>query len=149
MKFVKESVIHAAPERVWAFHELPDALERLMPPTENARVIEQARSLHVGQEAIIETRIFGLIPVKWHARHTIYEPPCVFEDVQVSGPFKSWRHRHIIEPHADGATLRDEVEYELPLAVLGELVAPFVIVPRLQRMFDYRHEATRRWCEAN
>jgi ligand-binding SRPBCC domain-containing protein len=27
--FVKESIIRAAPERVFAFHELPDALARL------------------------------------------------------------------------------------------------------------------------
>lgn len=148
MKFVKESVIRATPERVWAFHELPDALERLMPPWERARIIKKAQSLQAGQEAIVETKIFGLIPAKWVARHTLYRPPFEFEDVQISGPFKSWRHRHIIEPHALGSVLRDEVEYVPPLGLLGAFAAPVVIIPKLKRMFDYRHEATRRWCEA-
>lgn len=147
MRFVKESMINAAPERVWAFHELPDALERLLPPWEKARVIKKAHSLQVGEEAIIETKLFGLITVKWHARHTAYNPPREFQDTQLSGPFASWYHRHIIESQATGTLLRDEIEYEPPLGFLGKLVAPFAVVPRLEKMFDYRHQVTRQWCE--
>lgn len=147
MKFVKESVLRATPERVFAFHELPDALERLTPPWESASVLQSAGSLRVGSEAIIETRILGLFKVRWVARHTAYDPPQMFEDVQVSGPFKSWRHRHIIKPHEMGATLRDEIEYEPPLGFAGGLAAPFVIIPKLRRLFEYRHRVTRRWCE--
>lgn len=147
MRFVKESVISAAPERVWAFHELPDALERLTPPWEAVRVVEKAQGLQVGSRVIIETKLFGIVPARWTAEHTRYEPPRIFEDVQISGPFKTWRHKHVIEPHADGAMLRDEVEYEPPFAFIGNIVTPFVIVPRLERMFAYRHEVTRRWCE--
>jgi ligand-binding SRPBCC domain-containing protein len=149
MKFVKESLIAARPERVFAFHELPDALARLAPPWEKARVIQPAPDLHVGATAIVETRLFGLFPVRWVAKHTLCDPPRMFEDVQVSGPFHSWRHRHIVEPHQDGAILRDEVEYEPPLGFIGRLSAPLLVVPRLRRLFDYRHQVTRKWCEAN
>jgi ligand-binding SRPBCC domain-containing protein len=147
MKFVKESIIEATPERVFAFHELPDALARLTPPWESARVVQPAPDLRVGSTAIVETRILGLIPVRWVARHTLYDPPRVFEDVQVSGPFRNWRHRHIVESHPEGAVLRDEVEYEPPLWLVGRLAAPLLIGPRLRRLFDYRHKATRDWCE--
>jgi ligand-binding SRPBCC domain-containing protein len=149
MNFVKESLIEAEPERVFAFHELPDALARLTPPWEKARVIQPAPDLHVGSTAIVETRLFGLLPIHWIAKHTAFDPPRMFEDVQVSGPFKLWRHRHIIEPHERGAMLRDEIEYEPPLGLLGRMAAPLLIMPRLRRMFDYRHQVTRRWCEAN
>ena len=77
-----------------------------------------------------------------------YLPPRMFEDVQLSGPFSSWRHRHIVEPHPDGALLRDEIEYEPPMWFLGAIAAPIFIVPKLEKMFDFRHEATRRWCES-
>ena len=147
MMFVKESLIDAETNRVWAFHELPDALERLMPPWEKARVIQKAQSLQVGEEAIIETKLFGLISVKWHARHTVYNPPHGFEDIQLSGPFASWHHRHIIKAQGRGTLLRDEVEYEPPLGVIGRIAAPLAVVPRLEKMFDYRHAVTRKWCE--
>ena len=147
MLFVKQSVIRATPERVFAFHELPDALRRLTPPWEPTRVVRAAPDLRVGSVAVVETRMLGLVPVRWVARHTAYDPPRMFEDVQAEGPFRSWRHRHTVEPHAEGATLRDEVEYEPPLGVLGRLAAPLLIEPRLRRLFDYRREVTRAWCE--
>ena len=145
--FVRESIIEAAPERVFAFHELPDALARLMPPWESSRVIQLARISEVGSEAIVETRILGFLPARWVARHTAYDPPRMFEDVQVNGPFKRWRHRHTIEPHEKGSVLRDEVDFETPLGALGRLASPLVVEPRLRRLFEYRHRVTREWCE--
>ena len=147
MKFIKESLIHASPERVFAFHELPDVFRRLMPPWEKSRIIQSAPNLLPGATAIIETRILGLFKQRWVARHTLYDPPRMFEDVQVEGPFKSWHHRHVIKPHAEGAILRDEIEYEPPLGLLGRLASPVAIEPRLRRLFDYRHKVTRQWCE--
>jgi ligand-binding SRPBCC domain-containing protein len=147
MNFVKESIIKAAPERVFAFHELPDAIIRLTPPWENARIIQPPRNLEVGTRVVIAVKLFGLIEKEWVAEHTKYEPPREFEDVQISGPFKSWRHRHIILPHAEGTILRDEIEFEPPLGFLGRIAAPFAVLPKLEKMFQYRHEVTRKWCE--
>src|SRR5436305_11872512 len=130
MNFVKESLIKARPERVFAFHELPDALARLTPPWEKARVIASAQDLRVGSKAVVETRLFGLFPVRWVAEHTVYDPPRTFEDVQVRGPFRKWRHRHIVKPHEEGAILRDEIEYEPPLGFLGRMTAPLLVEPR-------------------
>lgn len=148
MQFIKEVVIHASPERVFAFHELPDAFERLVPPWENATIVQKADITKIGSRAIIEQKIFGIFPSRWVAEHTAYDPPRMFEDVQISGPFKSWRHRHIIEPHAEGAVLRDEIEFEPPLWFLGSLAAPFAIVPKIEKMFEFRHKITKEWCES-
>lgn len=149
MKFVKESVIKAAPERVFAFHALPDAIERLIPPWENARIVQKADISRIGSQAIIEQKIFGLIPSRWTAEHTKYDPPQMFEDVQISGPFANWRHQHIIKAHENGAILRDEIGYEPPFSIFGRAAAPLFIIPKLEKMFAYRHEVTRKWCEEN
>jgi len=147
MRFVKQSVIRASPERVFEFHEQANVLSLLIPLWESARVIQPAKISEVGTEAIIETQIVGPIKVRWVARHTLYDPPRLFEDVQVKGPFRSWRHRHIIESHLEGAILRDEIDYEPPLGFLGRAVAPILVQKRLQKLFEYRHDVTRRWCE--
>jgi ligand-binding SRPBCC domain-containing protein len=149
MKFVMESKIRASPDRVFGFHELPDAIVRLIPPGENAVVIQKADISRIGSRAIIEMKVLGLFPVRWVAEHTAYDPPSMFEDIQVSGPFKSWRHRHIVEPSETGSILRDEIEYEPPLGFLGRLAAPVAIEPKLKAMFDYRHNVTREWCESD
>ncbi|MEZ5429568.1 MAG: SRPBCC family protein [Pyrinomonadaceae bacterium] len=148
MQFVKESIIKAPPERVFAFHQLPDALERLMPPWEEARVIRKADITEIGSRAVIEQKLLGLFPVRWVAEHTAYDPPRMFEDVQISGPFKSWRHRHIVKPHENGSILRDEIEFEPPFWYLGMAAAPFVIKPKIEKMFEYRHRVTKEYCES-
>jgi ligand-binding SRPBCC domain-containing protein len=147
MRFVKESFIRAAPERVFAFHELPDALARLTPPWERTRVLSAAPDLRVGSRAIVETRLIGLLPLRWVAEHTAYDPPRMFEDMQVKGPFRKWVHRHRVVPNENGSLLRDEIEFEPPLGPLGRPASPVFIEPRLRRLFDYRHRVTREWCE--
>jgi len=147
VRFVKESMIRATPERVFAFHEQRDALRLLIPPWEKTRVIEQGLISEPHSRTTIETRVFGPVKARWISEHTLYDPPREFVDVQVKGPFRRWRHRHIVEPRADGAVLRDEIELEPPLGIFGRLVAPFFITPRLEKLFSYRHEVTRRWCE--
>ena len=147
MQFVKESLIMATPERVFAFHEQSNALELLLPPWESARVIQSARISEVGARAIVDTRILGPLTIRWIAEHTLYQPPHMFEDIQIKGPFRRWRHRHLIEPHQDGATLRDEIDYEPPFSLLGRALAPLLIESRLRKLFDYRHQVTREWCE--
>jgi ligand-binding SRPBCC domain-containing protein len=147
MRFVKQSVIRASPERVFEFHEQPNVLSLLIPPWESARIIQPAKISEVGTQAIVETKVLGPITARWIAQHTVYDPPHAFEDVQIKGPFRSWRHRHIVEADNDGAILRDEIDYEPPLWFLGRALAPILVQKRLQKLFDYRHEVTRRWCE--
>ena len=114
MRFVKESLIQASPKRVFAFHEQDNALELLLPPWESARVIQRATIAVIGSRAIIETNIIGPLKIRWVAEHTRYEPPHLFEDIQIRAPFavastvtSSQRSRR--------CTLRDEIEYEPPL----------------------------------
>jgi len=147
MRFIKESLIRASPQRVFAFHEQANVLSLLIPPWETAQVVQPAKISEVGTQAIVETKVFGPITARWVAQHTVYDPPHLFEDVQVKGPFRSWRHRHMVAPHAEGAILRDEIDYEPPLGFLGRALAPLFVQRRLQKLFDYRHEVTRRWCE--
>ena len=147
VKFVAESVIHASAARVFAFHELPDALTRLTPRWINARVVSNPASLQPGSRAVIDIGVVPLFRLRTEAVHTVYEPPFLFEDQQVQGPFRSWIHRHIITPEDVGTRLTDAIEFEPPFGILGRRLAPWLILPRLHRLFAYRHEVTRAWCE--
>jgi ligand-binding SRPBCC domain-containing protein len=147
MRYVKESFIAASPELVFEFHTKPGVLEMLTPPWEKVRVIEAADISRVGTRAIVEARLLGPIKKRWISEHVAYDPPRMFEDVQVEGPWSSWRHRHVIKPEEEGAILKDEIDYEPPFGFLGRLLAPFLFQSRLERLFNYRHEVTRAWCE--
>jgi ligand-binding SRPBCC domain-containing protein len=147
MQFVKESFVGAAPERVFAFHEQPDVLRLLLPPWETCKIVAQGKISELGSQTIIEANMLGPFAKRWIAEHTAYDPPRMFEDTQIAGPFRRWRHRHIIEPHPHGAILRDEIDYEPPLWIFGYIAVPLVIEPRLRKLFAYRHQVTVEWCE--
>ncbi len=147
MQYIRETRIAASPEAVFRFHESPEALERLIPPWEHMRVAESAGSLQPGSRVVLRGRIFG-IPISWVAVHTEYDPPHLFADRQESGPFARWHHRHVMLDDGRGGTLlRDEVDYELPLGVLGSWLGGWFVRRKLERMFAFRHNVTRRLIE--
>lgn len=148
MQYVKQTNIAAPPATVFRFHESPEALERLIPPWENMRVAESDGSLAVGSRVVLRGRV-GCLPVKWIAEHREFQPPHVFADEQIVGPFKHWYHRHIFEDDGEGGTLlRDEVEYAPPLGWLGMTLGGRFIRRKLERMFTFRHETTKRLIES-
>lgn len=146
--FEKRTRIAASAARVFAFHERPDAHERLTPPWSNQRIVQRARSLEVGQRAIIELKI-GPFKQTLIAEHTAYEPGRMFRDKQIQGPFARWEHTHLVEPDGDDASfLIDRVEYQLPLGILGQIGGGWYARRTLDRLFEYRHRVTKEICEA-
>lgn len=143
MRFVHESVIPASVEAVFAFHERPDAFELLQPPWEKTEVVQPPVSLAVGTRVVVRAKV-GPFWTTITAEHVAYAKNERFEDVMHGGPFERWHHRHLFRPHEGGCLLRDEVDYALPLGPLGRLVDPILVRPRLRRMFEYRHDVTRR-----
>ena len=120
----------------------------LIPPWENMKVIESPGSLLLGSKVVLRGRI-GFLPIQWVAIHTEYDPPHLFADRQESGPFAWWYHRHLFVDDGQGGTiLRDEVEYKAPLGWIGRFLGGWLIRRKLDRMFAYRHETTRRMIES-
>lgn len=139
--FVKQSEINAPVERVFAFHEQPEALEVLTPPWEPVEIVQRPNGLQPGTRVILQIRT-GPLKKQWVAEHTEYISNRLFADQQISGPFVYWYHRHRFEPTARGTTLMtDEIEYELPLGWLGEFFAGWFVRAKLEKMFAYRHHA--------
>ena len=144
MRFVKQSRIPAPPHAVFAFHESPGALTALIPHWERMRVVESANSLRPGARVVLAGRV-GPFPIRWVAEHTLYNPPHEFVDVQRSGPFAFWQHRHQFLDDGEGGTiLSDDVEYRLPFGIVGQFVAGSIVRSQLVRMFEFRHATTRR-----
>ena len=96
---------------------------------------------------------YGPAKITWHAEHTAYEDHGEdggsFTDVQTSGPFAAWEHRHTVTADGpDACVLEDHVTYALPLGFLGRLFGGAITRHKLRRMFDYRHEVTARATES-
>ncbi|EMI58289.1 TIGR01777 family oxidoreductase [Rhodopirellula sallentina] len=130
-------------EDAFSYHERPGCLGRLVPPWESVEIEHSDNSLAVGSRVVLKAGLLG-VPLRWHARHTRYEPPTLFADVQDSGPFAFWHHQHRFVGTAPGASrLTDDVAYQVPMSGVGELFGGSMVRRKLESMFAYRHRVTR------
>lgn len=144
--FRHSSLINAPVEVVWRFHERLDILQLLTPPWQPVKVVRREGGLQIG--AISEICIFlGLFPVRWVSQHTQYEEYKLFTDEQTIGPLESWTHRHEFVEENGKTHLTDAIAYSLPGGFLAELILGWWVNSRLEQMFIYRHNVTKRECE--
>ena len=130
-------------EQAFAYHERPGALDRLIPPWKHVSVESSDGSLKPNSVVVLRLKA-GPLSMRWVAQHTEYDPPHCFVDVQRSGPFAHWEHRHLFDAaSSDGCVLRDSITYQLPLGAVGGMCGGSLARKELETMFAYRHRVTR------
>lgn len=140
--FERSVELSTSVERAFAWHERPGALQRLTPPWEPVEVVHTEGGIANGGKATLRLRV-GPVPLQWNAEHLGYDPPHRFEDRQVGGPFSSWHHVHSFAEHAGNrCLLTDRIEFELPLAGVGNFLGRGFVENKLDAMFTYRHRVT-------
>jgi ligand-binding SRPBCC domain-containing protein len=140
----REQVLPLAPADAFEFFADAFNLEAITPPWLHFALDTPAPIvMRPGTLIRYRLRLHGL-PVRWLTRIEAWEPGRRFEDVQLRGPYRVWRHSHTFEPHEGGTLMRDRVRYALPLGPLGEAAHALLVRRDLQRIFDYRATAVAR-----
>jgi len=134
-------------EDVFHFHDDTANLIKITPPSINVS-IESIGTPGLGYQAILNVKQFGLFSMRWHVKITEYEPPLLMTDVQISGPFKSWKQTRRFKSVPGGTELTDIVDYEPPFGWLGRIANSLLIRRQITQMFAYRQEATKRLLES-
>jgi ligand-binding SRPBCC domain-containing protein len=123
---------------VFAFFADAGNLERITPGFLNFRILTpQPIEMKPGALIDYQLSLYG-VPLSWRTRIETFDPEDSFTDVQLSGPYRSWHHRHEFKDDAGGTEMRDVVRYELPLGPLGTLARALFVRRSLERIFDHR-----------
>ena len=110
----------------WEFLADPRNLARITPPSLGFTVVgELPNRIQVG--LLLEYRVrflFGL-HLRGVAEITEIVEGKSFVDVQRMGPYRSWRHAHLLCDRGEGRVeMRDEITYEPPLGWLANCFIP-------------------------
>ena len=126
-------------EEAWEFLSNPKNLKTITPPYMGFKTLSgDDRDMFAGQIIqYIVTPILG-IPMKWVTEITHVQDKKYFVDEQRFGPYALWHHKHFLKEIPGGVEMEDIVDYKVPMGILGQLVQPFLVAPKLKEIFDFR-----------
>jgi len=129
-------------KKAWDFLSDPKNLKRITPDYMGFNILEGAADkMYAGQIIqYIVTPILN-IPTKWVTEITHVDEGNYFVDEQRFGPYALWHHKHFIKPIKNGVEMIDIIDYKIPLGILGQLVHPIIVAPKLKEIFEYREKA--------
>ena len=137
----KTQKIHLSVDEAWAFFSNPKNLKIITPDEMNFDIISGAdRPMYPGQ--IIQYNVTPMMGIrtKWVSEIKSVVPKKYFVDVQLYGPYSLWHHKHFIHEIEDGVAMEDIIDYKIPLGILGQMMHPFLVKPRLEEIFNYRQK---------
>ena len=137
-------------DKAWAYFTNPDNLEVLTPKDMGLRnkvsakeiLVHSDNSLYIGKLITHNIKLLPFLPFRmdWVSEITHLESKHYFVDQQVTGPYAYWHHTHIFREIPQGIEAIDVIRYALPLGVLGRMMQPVFIQPKLQEVFAFRHK---------
>jgi ligand-binding SRPBCC domain-containing protein len=135
--------------RVFEFFAAAENLEAITPPELHFHIETPLPiAMGAGAELDYSLRLWGL-PLGWRTLISRWEPPALFVDEQVRGPYRRWVHMHRFADAGGGCTLvEDHVEYQLPWQPAGVMARPLVRW-QLGRNFRYRQRRVRELLEGD
>jgi ligand-binding SRPBCC domain-containing protein len=133
-------------ERAFAFFEDPRNLFDITPDWLRFVMKDRETKTEVFEGAEFDYTIRWLsVTLRWRSRIEGYRPPEQFTDVQLVGPYRSWRHRHTFEEVPGGTLMRDIVTYRLPFGLLGSTAHALAVRRQLENIFRYRAVRIDAW----
>ena len=128
-------------DQAWEFLSNPRNLKTITPDYMSFKTLSgDDKDMFAGQIIqYIVTPVLG-IPMKWVTEITHVEDKKYFVDEQRFGPYALWHHKHFLKEIPGGVEMEDIVDYKVPMGILGQMVHPFLVKPKLKEIFDYRRQ---------
>ena len=137
----KTQKLPISPEKAWEFLSNPKNLKIITPDYISFNIVSPIdRPLYTGQIIqYIVTPLLG-IKTKWVSEITHIEDKKYFVDEQMYGPYSLWHHKHFIKKIEGGVEMEDIIDYKVPLGILGQIMHPILVKPKLEEIFSYRQK---------
>jgi len=143
--FERIQTLPATLDQAWDFFSDPGNLALITPAAMDFRITSPPQgSTYAGQIITYTLRPLLGISMAWTTEITHVSRPVFFVDEQRFGPYRFWHHQHFFRAVDGGVEVRDLIHYLLSYDQLAWLANRLIVVPRLNRIFEYRRTALQR-----
>ena len=130
---------------VFNFFSNPENLKKITPKKLGFKILTpKPIKMKEGQLIDYTIKILGK-KIRWRTIITDYNPPEMFIDQQLLGPYSMWHHRHEFNIVDNGVEIIDKIDYVVPYGILGRIINFCFIKSDLDRIFHYRYEVIKKY----
>lgn len=137
-KFEQEQILNKKLDEVFSFFTKPENLSLITPSWLKFEIKKKSTETMEENAEFNYTIKFHNIPLFWKTRIVKYDPPFVFVDEQLRGPYKKWVHTHTFEERGDKTVMHDKIEYDLYGWFLKSIIHKLFVKRSVQNIFEYR-----------
>ncbi|MBN8575367.1 MAG: SRPBCC family protein [Cytophagales bacterium] len=129
-------------QQAWDFFSTPSNLSKITPAHMGFSILYMSggEKTYAGQIIRYHVRVLPGIKMQWVTEITHVQEPNYFVDEQRFGPYALWHHQHWFKEVDNGVEMTDEVNYVIPLGILGRLANVLFVGREVNRIFDYRYK---------
>jgi ligand-binding SRPBCC domain-containing protein len=127
-------------EKAWDFFSSPNNLAKITPPHMKFKILYMSgeHKAYAGQIIRYKVNVLPGISAGWMTEITQVSEPHYFIDEQRFGPYTLWHHQHHFKEVPGGVEMTDEVNFAIPLGLLGRFAHWLFVGREVNRIFDYR-----------
>ncbi len=138
-QFIRKQFVKTDLQTCWDFFSSPANLKRITPSYMGFDVkTEVPTKMYEGLIIAYTVKPLLGIPVEWVTEITHVKDKSFFVDEQRKGPYTMWHHEHHFKEVDGGVEMTDIVSYIIPLGIIGKMMHPFLVKPKLEEIFAYR-----------
>ncbi|MDP3468201.1 MAG: SRPBCC family protein [Daejeonella sp.] len=141
--FKTEHLLPVKIDQAWDFFSSAKNLALITPPEMDFKILSSLDTKEIYEGMLIDYTVkpvFG-IPLNWQTEIFNVNKPYSFSDRQLKGPYKIWEHTHIFIQKENGILMKDEIKYQIPLGILGQLAHAIFVRKRVEDIFRFRKKA--------
>jgi ligand-binding SRPBCC domain-containing protein len=131
----------------WDFFSTPKNLSKITPEHMGFEIlyISGGEKAYAGQIIRYNVSVLPGIKMHWVTEITQVKEGVHFIDEQRFGPYALWHHQHHFKAVPSGVEMTDEVNYGIPLGILGRLAHFLFVRGEVNRIFDHRYRVLEKY----
>ena len=126
----------------WDFFSSAKNLAVITPPEMGFKIMTQIEGKEIYEGMLIDYTVKPLFGIRLHWQTEIFKvnkPDC-FMDRQLKGPYKVWEHTHTFLEKDNGILMTDEVKYQIPFGIVGQMVNSLIVRRKIENIFSFREK---------